>query len=1076
VSKNSRFAPRNAFVAALIFAGLSLATGCDDTVQDVEVAPSAPSVPGSPSGQVTPVPQAPESLSYSSNPGFYVAGIAIPANAPSVFGGAAASYSIAPSLPAGLVLDSTTGILSGTPTATTSATAYFVTASNSLGSVQLRLTIEVDAGTPLLIYPANPGGQVGQALNLSPSTLAADGAALTTCAIKAGTTALPGTLSVNPATCAITGTPAALLASTTFTVEAGNSVGNSDATVTLTIGAGPPALSYAGASGTTGQAGLPMSVSPTSLIANGAAVTGCAIQGGTTALPPGLSVNSSTCVISGTPSISFSATTFTLVATNSAGTSAAATVQLTVSSGLPSLGYAGASGTTGTVGQAMTVTPTILATDGSSLTGCGIKNGTTALPAGLSVNTSTCVISGTPSAVAAPTTFTLVATNSVGSSPDATVQLTINAGAPVLSYAGSSGTASQAGVAVNVTPTTLNANGAAISACATKGGTTALPTGLSVNPSTCVISGTTNSISATTTYTLDATNSAGTSSDATVQLTFNSGPPTLSYAGATGTSGESGQPMTVSPTTLANDGAPVTGCAIKGGTTALPTGLSVNATSCVISGTPTVTSGATTYTLVATNPVGTSSSATVQLTVGSGPPTLDYTGATGTTGEQGQAMSVSPTSFSANGSALTGCAIQGGTTALPTGLAVDPASCVISGTPTTTAGTATYTVIAANSVGNSASATVVLTVNAGPPTLSYAGATGTTGQAGQSMNVAPTTFNTNGAALTSCGIKTGTTSLPSGLTVAASTCAISGIPASPSSTTTYTLIAINSVGASANETVSLTVNAGPPTLSYVGAGGTSGIVGDGMVVSPTTLLNRGAAITGCALDVSSPALPAGLAINPTTCVISGTLSAPSATTTYSIVATNSVGNSADATVQLTSSLPLPSVTSILPVSGAATGGTAVEIDGTNFVSGVTVLIGGTACTGINVINSTTIDCTTAASFPGVGDVVVSDSGGTGTLSGGYTYTGPTTFTVLQNQIFLPNCLTCHGGTAGFSVDDYSTYFGSFAAGPRVIAGDAADSYLIGELLNGDEPEGASPLSTADINAISDWINAGALDN
>ena len=46
--------------------------------------------------------------------------------------------------------------------------------------------------------------------------------------------------------------------------------------------------------------------------------------------------------------------------------------------------------------------------------------------------------------------------------------------------------------------------------------------------------------------------------------------------------------MSVVPTTLASNGAAVTACAIKGGTPALPAGLSVNATTCEISGTPTV--------------------------------------------------------------------------------------------------------------------------------------------------------------------------------------------------------------------------------------------------------------------------------------------------------------------------------------------------------------------------------------------------------------------------------------------------------------------------------------------------------
>ena len=53
--------------------------------------------------------------------------------------------------------------------------------------------------------------------------------------------------------------------------------------------------------------------------------------------------------------------------------------------------------------------------------------GTTPLPNGLSVHPNTCVISGTPLEGVSNVTYTLVATNSAGTSADATVNLTVNA-------------------------------------------------------------------------------------------------------------------------------------------------------------------------------------------------------------------------------------------------------------------------------------------------------------------------------------------------------------------------------------------------------------------------------------------------------------------------------------------------------------------------------------------------------------------------------------------------------------------------------------------------------------------------
>jgi len=98
---------------------------------------------------------------------------------------------------------------------------------------------------------------------------------------------------------------------------------------------------------------------------------------------------------------------------------------------LPTLSYAGATGMVDDVGTAMRVSPTMLASNGAALTACGVKPGSanaSAFPGTLSVDASTCVISGTPTAPLPATQFTLMATNSAGTSADATVTLTIHAG------------------------------------------------------------------------------------------------------------------------------------------------------------------------------------------------------------------------------------------------------------------------------------------------------------------------------------------------------------------------------------------------------------------------------------------------------------------------------------------------------------------------------------------------------------------------------------------------------------------------------------------------------------------------
>jgi subtilisin-like proprotein convertase family protein len=86
---------------------------------------------------------APSALSYSSNPATYTKDTAIAINTPTSSGGAVVSYSVSPALPAGLTLNTSTGILSGTPTTLTAASNYTITATNTGGSTDAWVSITV---------------------------------------------------------------------------------------------------------------------------------------------------------------------------------------------------------------------------------------------------------------------------------------------------------------------------------------------------------------------------------------------------------------------------------------------------------------------------------------------------------------------------------------------------------------------------------------------------------------------------------------------------------------------------------------------------------------------------------------------------------------------------------------------------------------------------------------------------------------------------------------------------------------------------------------------------------------------
>src|SRR4029077_20107413 len=78
-----------------------------------------------------------------------------------------------------------------------------------------------------------------------------------------------------------------------------------------------------------------------------------------------------------------------------------------------------------------------------------------------------------------------------------------------------------------------------------------------------------------------------------------------------------------------------------------------------------------------------------------------------------------------------------------------------------------------------------------------------------------------------------------------------------------------------------------------------------------------------------------------------------------VVVTNPDTQSGSLTNGFTYTSPsAPTVTSVSPNTGPATGGTSVTITGTNFVSGATVTLGGTPATSVVVASSTQITATT----------------------------------------------------------------------------------------------------------------------
>ena len=147
---------------------------------------------------------------------------------------------------------------------------------------------------------------------------------------------------------------------------------------------------------------------------------------------------------------------------------------------------------------------------------------------------------------------------------------------------------------------------------------------------------------------------------------------------------------------------------------------------------------------------------------------------------------------------------------------------------------------------------------------------------------------------------------------------------------------------------------------------------------------------------------------------------------------NDISNSTGTVVvQISCTAPsvTPTVTSISPVSGPATGGTPVTITGTNLASATAVLFGATPATSITSDTSGQIVAVAPAESAGAVDVTVTTAGGTSAVSAAdkYTYVAAPTVTAISpasGPTGGANSVTITGTNLGGAT---SVMFGSTAA-------------------------------------------------
>ncbi len=525
-----------------------------------------------------------------------------------------------------------------------------------------------------------------------------------------------------------------------------------------------------------------------------------------------------------------------------------------------------------------TVTLTLVASDPD---GDALTYSATGLPMGLSVNASTGAITGTVDYTAsAGSPYTVTVTVTDGELTD-TASLTWTVAntnrAPLLSDAGAQASAENETVSLQLAATDPDGDTVSYEA-------TGLPTGLALDPSTGVIAGKVDySASAGSPYTVTVAATDGDLSDAvtvTWTVTNTNRAPVLSDPGSqTSAEGE-----TVALTLAATD---PDGDALTYSASGLPTGLSVNTATGVITGT-------LGYTVSAGSPYS------VTFTADDGNGGIEMTTLTWTVDDRNGAPALSDpgTQTSAEGETVTlalratdpdGDGLGYAASNLPVGLSVDPATGEISGTIDYAAATGSpYQVIATVSDGElSDSATFTWTVanTNRAPVLTDPGLQASA--EGETVTLTVAASDPDGDA-----VSYQATGLPTGLSLNSSTGEVSGVlgyTVSVDSPYTVTITVDDGGGGTDTATFIWTVadRNGAPTLAAPEA--QSDAEGESV-----TLQLEATDPDGDVVTYQATGLPTGLSLNTSTGAITGVLDyKASATSPYTVTVTVTDGDLTD---------------------------------------------------------------------------------------------------------------------------------------------------------------------------------------
>jgi len=420
--------------------------------------------------------------------------------------------------------------------------------------------------------------------------------------------------------------------------------------------------------------------------------------------------------------------------------------------------------------------PVSVPIDATGPSGGTLSYSAAGLPDGLSIDSNTGVISGTPT-TAQSSSVTVTVTTTAGASSSVSFQWTITI--PVTNP-GAQNSVDWVAVSLPIQASTPSGQTLTYSAAG-------LPDGLSIDPNTGVISGTPTTTQSSS-VTVTVTTTAGASSSVSFQWTI-----TTPVTNPGAQSNVAGRPVSVPIDATGPSGQTLTYSAAG-----LPDGLSIDPNTGVISGTPTTVQSSS-VTVTVTTTAGASSSVSFQWTI-----TIPVTNP----GAQNSVDSAA-VSFPIHASDPSGGTLSYSAAGLPDGLSIDERTGVISGEPTSPNGRYSVTVTVTDAAGASGSVSFEWTITI--PVMIGAGAQTSTAGAQLSLPIR-LLHPPNDQTITYVA-----TGLPDGLSIDSGTGVISGTPTTAgSSSVTVTAQGLNTNGTPskvASVSFTWTVIAAPPVAT-----------------------------------------------------------------------------------------------------------------------------------------------------------------------------------------------------------------------------------------------------------------------